>query len=157
MKRMLIAVSVTLFAATSAWAQVGVVNPNVPVTITVPPPAGSPPGTPPTTRPSVPFTTDPNQLNNPYPTLLNAGVSGTGGWGVPIRNIYMPAQAVPIVVFDRYMEAAGEAWGTQYAEVPGYVVIETTLGYLYPERWTLLSLAKGVYQWQRVPSVFQPK
>jgi hypothetical protein len=157
MKATLITLGLMFIAASPAWAQVGVVNPNVPVTITVPPPAGSPPGTPPTTRPTVPFTSEPNQLNNAYPTLLNAGVSGTGGWGVPIRNIYMPPQAVPIVVYDQYMEVAGEPWATQYAELPGYVVIETTLGYLYPERWTLLSLAKGVYQWQRVPSVFQPK
>jgi len=157
MKSALIALSLTIAAAAPTWAQVGVVNPNVPVTVTAPPPAGSPPGTPATTRPSLPFTNEPNQLNNPHPMLLNAGVSETGGWGVPIRRIYVPAQTVPIVVYDRYMEAGGEPWTTQYTEVPGYVVVETTLGYLYPERWALYSPAKGVYQWARVPSAFQPK
>jgi hypothetical protein len=157
MKRTLLAVSLIVVAATPAWAQVGVVNPNVPVTITVPPPAGSPPGTPATTRPSLPFTNEPNQLNNAHPMLLNAGVSGTGGLGVPIRQIYVPPQAVPIVVYNQYMEAAGEPWATQYTELPGYVVTETTLGYIYPERWTLYSPAKGIYQWARVPSAFQPK
>jgi hypothetical protein len=157
MKRTVIAVSLLVAASTPAWAQLGVVNPNAPVTITVPPPPGSPPGTPPPARPSIPFGNEPNQLNNPYPTLLNAGVSGTGGFGVPIRSIYMPAQTVPIVVYNQYMEAAGEPWITQYAEVPGYVVVETTLGYVYPERWALYSAAKGVYQWARVPAAFQPK
>ena len=67
-------VMLLLVMTTPAWAQVGIVNPNVPVTITVPPPPGSPAGTPSTTRPSIPFTGDPNQLNNPFPTLLNAGI-----------------------------------------------------------------------------------
>ena len=146
-----------LLVATPAGAQVGSVNPNAPVTITVPPPAGSPPRTKPTTRPSVPFTSVPNQQNNPYPTLPGAGVSGTGGYGVPIRQIWVSPQSVPIVVYDQYREGTGEQWDTQYTEIPGYYVTETTLGYLYPDRWGLFSPAKGVYQWQRVPSGFQPK
>ena len=157
MKRTLTVVSLIVTAATPAWAQLGVVNPNGPVAIITPPPAGSKPGTPSTVRPSVPFGNEPHQLNNPYPTLPNAGVSGAGAWGVPIRQIYMPAQTVPIVVYDRYMEAAGEPWTTQYTEVPGYIIIETTLGYVYPERWALYSPARGVYQWARVPATFQPK
>jgi hypothetical protein len=152
-----IVVVMLLFVTTPAWAQVGIVNPNVPVTITVPPPPGSPAGTPSTMRPSVPFTSDPNQLNNPFPTLLNAGISGTGGYGVPIRHIYMPSQAVPIVVYVAEQEVTGDHWVTQYTALPGYVVTETTLGYLYPDRWALYSPAKGVYQWQRVPAVFQSK
>src|SRR6266478_6200387 len=114
MKRTLLAVSLIVVAATPTWAQVGVVNPNVPVTITVPPPPGSPPGTPATTRPSLPFTGDPNQLNNPFPTLLNAGISGTGGYGVPIRQIYIPAQAVQIVVYVPEQEVTGDQWVAQY-------------------------------------------
>jgi hypothetical protein len=152
-----IVVVMLLLVTAPAWAQVGNVNPNVPVTITVPPPPGSPAGTPSTTRPSVPFTGEPNQLNNPFPTLLNAGISGTGGYGVPIRHIYMPAQAVPIVVYVAAQEVTGDQWVTQYTELPGYVVTETTLGYLYPDRWALYSPARGVYQWQRVPAVFQSK
>src|SRR5260370_37229717 len=81
-----ILVVMLLLVTTPAWAQVGIVNPNQPVTITVPPPPGSPAGTPSTTRPSVPFTSEPNQLNNPFPTLLNAGVSGTGGGAGPGRR-----------------------------------------------------------------------
>jgi hypothetical protein len=157
MNRTSIVVLMILLVTTPAWAQVGGVNPNVPVAITVPPPAGSPLGTPPTTRASTPFTNEPNQQNNPFPMLLNAGVSGTGGYGVPIRHIYMPPQAVQIVVYVREQEVTGDQWVTQYTELPGYYVTETTLGYLYPDRWALYSPAKGVYQWQRVPAVFQSK
>src|SRR5438105_14819769 len=99
MRAIPIAVVMLLLVTTPAWAQVGSVNPNVPLTITVPPPPGSPAGTPSTTRPSVPFTGEPNQLNNPFPTLLNAGVSGTGGDGGPLRQIYMPGPAVPAIVY----------------------------------------------------------
>ncbi|HZF05797.1 MAG TPA: hypothetical protein VE932_15800 [Patescibacteria group bacterium] len=157
MHRISIVVLMLLLVTTPAWAQVGGVNPNLPVTITVPPPAGSPPGTPPTTRPSIPFTSDPNQQNNPFPMLLNAGVSGTGGYGVPIRYIYMPPQPVQIVVYVREQEVTGDQWVTQYTELPGYYFTETTLGYLYPDRWALYTPARGIYQWQRVPAVFQPK
>ena len=157
MNRIWIVVVMMLLVTTPAWAQVGAVNPNVPSTITVPPPSGSLPGTPPTTRPSVPFTSDPNQQNNPFPTLLNAGVSGTGWYGVPIRQIYIPPQAVQIVVYAPEQEVTGDQWVAQYTELPGYYVTETTLGYLYPDRWTLSSPAKGLYQWQRVPAGFQRK
>src|SRR5439155_26936502 len=97
MKSALIALSLTIAAAAPTWAQVGVVNPNVPVTVTAPPPAGSPPGTPPATRPSLPFTNEPNQLNNPHPMLRHARGSEAGGWGVPIRRIYGAADRGPIV------------------------------------------------------------
>jgi len=108
-------------------------------------------------RASIPFGSDPNALNRPFPTTPNAGISGTGGYGVPIRHIWVAPQAVPIVVYDAHREGTGEQWNTQYTELPGYYVTETTLGYVYPERWALYTPAKGVYQWQRVPSVFQPK
>jgi hypothetical protein len=153
----IVVVIMLLLVTTPAWAQVGIVNPNVPVTITVPPPPGSPAGTPSTTRPSVPFTSEPNQLNNPHPMLPNAGVSGTGWYGVPFRQIYMPPQPVPIEVFVPQPEGVPDVWQTQYAELPGYYVTETTLGYIYPDRWTLVTPAKGIYQWQRVPSSFQRK
>src|SRR5256885_492275 len=75
----------------------------------------------------------------------------------PIRQIYIPPQAVQIVVYAPEQEVTGDQWVAQYTELPGYYVTETTLGYLYPDRWTLSSPAKGLYQWQRVPAGFQRK
>src|SRR5207244_3542598 len=71
-------------------------------------------------------------------------VSGTGWYGVPIRQIYIPPQAVQIVVYAPEQEVTGDQWVAQYTELPGYYVTETTLGYLYPDRWTLSSPAKGL-------------
>jgi hypothetical protein len=39
--------------------------------------------------------------------------------------------------------------------VPGYVVTQTTLGYDYPERWTLEQPSVGVYQWRLLPAEFR--
>jgi len=128
-----------LLLGAPAWGQIGTVNPNTPV-----------PGT-------TPFGSQPHPLNNPYPTLPGAGVSGTGGYGVPFRQFYMPPQSVPIEVFVQQPEGVPDVWQTQYAELPGYYVTETTLGYIYPDRWMLVTPAKGIYQWQRVPSEFRRK
>jgi len=45
----------------------------------------------------------------------------------------------------------------QLVEIPGYVITETTTGYVIPERWTLVQTGLGVYQWQRVPGEFRRK
>jgi hypothetical protein len=45
----------------------------------------------------------------------------------------------------------------QVLEIPGYVVTETTAGYIYPERWTLQRTATGGLQWVRLPQQFQRK
>jgi hypothetical protein len=87
----------------------------------------------------------------------NAGVITTGGLGVPIRQIWMPPQSVPVEVLVPKTETEAERWDTQSTEIPGYYYTETTLGYIYPERWALYSPEKGLYEWQRVPWAFQPK
>ena len=45
----------------------------------------------------------------------------------------------------------------QVVTIPGYVLAETTNGYLYPQRWTLEQLNVGVYQWRLRPQEFQLK
>jgi hypothetical protein len=150
-------VATIVLVVTPAWAQVGTVNPNVPVTITVPPPPGSPPGTKPTTRPSIPFTNEPSQLNNPYPTLPNAGLGYSGQTGIPIAQYWVPPQPVEILLYVPTPPGIPEEWVTQYTEIPGYYVTETTSGFLYPDRWALANPAKGVYQWQRVPAEYRKK
>jgi hypothetical protein len=37
-------------------------------------------------------------------------------------------------------------------EIPGYFVTVTTFGYVIPERWTLLQVGPGAYQWARLPA-----
>ncbi len=45
----------------------------------------------------------------------------------------------------------------QVLEIPGYIVTETTAGYIYPERWTLQRTAAGGLTWVRLPAQFQRK
>jgi hypothetical protein len=93
----------------------------------------------------------------PHPMMPWSGVPTTSGLGVPIRQIWMPPKSVPIEVFVPKSETEPERWDTQYTEVPGYYYTETTLGYIYPDRWALYSPERGRYEWQRVPSAFTPK
>jgi hypothetical protein len=140
----------SLIIGAPASAQLGTVNPHFPAAL---PPASLSGPLP----PSYPPVSQPNPLHNAHSMQPNAGVITTGGLGVPFRQIWVPPQAVPIIVYDQHREGTGEQWVTQYTELPGYYVTETTLGYLYPDRWTLVSSQKGIYQWQRVPAAFRPK
>jgi hypothetical protein len=45
----------------------------------------------------------------------------------------------------------------QQVTIPGYHVRETTVGYHYPERWTIEPAGPNVYRWQRIPPQFVPK
>jgi hypothetical protein len=98
-----------------------------------------------------------DHINNPHPGMPWSGVPTASGYGVPIRQIWAPPQSVPIEVLVPKSEDTPERWDTQYTEIPGYYYTETTLGYIYPERWGLYSPEKGRYEWQRVPAAFQPK
>jgi hypothetical protein len=108
-------------------------------------------------RPAVPFGSDPHPLNRPYPTTPNAGLGYSGQTGAPIAQYWVPPQAVALQVYVPQPEGVPDDWQTQYTEIPGYYVTETTIGYLYPDRWTIVSPAKGIYQWQRVPAEFRSK
>jgi hypothetical protein len=45
----------------------------------------------------------------------------------------------------------------QVVEIPGYVMTETTTGFVIPERWTIVQTGPGVFQWQRAPAEFRRK
>lgn len=130
-----------LALAAPAAAQLGVPNPSV----DFPPPQVQP------------FGTAPHPLNNPHPTLPNAGLGHSSNYGQVIRQIWVPPRPVAI---QRYVATAPgypAQYETQWVEVPGYWILETTLGFLYPEHWTLVQANVGVYQWVRVASRFQPR
>ena len=101
----------------------------------------------------------PSPTSPPHPSMPWSGPSAPGraGYGNVIRYIQIPPQQVEIEV------AAPGAGGTsgetqkQVVEIPGYVVTETTTGFLYPERISLQQTSPGVYQWVTLPQQFQPK
>jgi hypothetical protein len=45
----------------------------------------------------------------------------------------------------------------QQLTVPGYYVRETTVGFHYPERWTIEQAAPNVYRWRQIAPQFVPK
>jgi hypothetical protein len=45
----------------------------------------------------------------------------------------------------------------QVVMIPGYTVRETTVGYHYPERWTIEQVGPGTYRWRMLPPQFVPK
>jgi hypothetical protein len=77
--------------------------------------------------------------------------------GQPIRYIPVPAQQVTIDIPVDVPAGVPPQTQAQLVEIPGYVMTETTIGYVVPERWTLQQPGAGVFQWQRVPAEFRRK
>jgi hypothetical protein len=76
-------------------------------------------------------------------------------YGDFVRYIEVPAQQVTIQV--PVKDAPAGQTQAQNVEIPGYTVAETTIGYWYPARTTLVQLSPGVYQWQTLPAEFKRK
>ena len=117
-----------------------------------PPPSGQ--NTPPTPGN---ITNVPNDF--PTPTQPWYGVPGPmrGNFGSVVRYIEVPPAQVVVNV---YVSGPGSFSGgvePQMFEIPGYVVTETTTGYIYPPRVNLQEVTPGVYQWVTLPQQFQPK
>ena len=132
----------------------GIVNPDGTVNIIRPFPAGPfvvvPPGTP-FSRETVPFSDEPNRANNAHPMMPAAGL------GYAVRQIWMPPRPVVMQVYVPTPGAVTPTYQAMQAEVPGYYVVQTTTGYVYPERWVIDQLNVGVYQWRKVPAQFVPR
>ena len=45
----------------------------------------------------------------------------------------------------------------QQVTVPGYYVRETTVGFHYPDRWTIEQAGPNDYRWRQLPAQFVPK
>ncbi len=77
--------------------------------------------------------------------------------GQVVGYIQVPSEQV---VIDAYVPGPGSFSGEQQqqvVEIPGYVITETTKGYLYPPRWRLRQVNVGVYQWEVAPEEFVRK
>jgi hypothetical protein len=159
-----VAIVLLLGVASPAVAQLGGTNPQGPVFIVRPDPRGPffvvPPRFP-GSRETVPFVDEPHRLNNPHPMLPNAALGYAAGQMLPnaalgyaARQVWVPPQPLVMQVYVPAPSGVPAQYQTQYAEIPGFYVTETTTGYLYPERWTIDQLNVGVYQWRKVPSQF---
>jgi hypothetical protein len=77
--------------------------------------------------------------------------------GQVIRYIQVPPQPVTIEVPVNVPSGVVPQTQSRTVEIPGYVIAETTTGFLYPERWTIQQTGAGVFQWVRVPQEFRRK
>ena len=94
----------------------------------------------------------PHRSTNPYRMGADAVT-----YGQVVGYVEVPPQQV---VINAYVPGPGSFSGEfqpQLLEIPGYLVTETSTGYLYPERWGLQEVTQGVYRWVRLPQQFQPK
>jgi hypothetical protein len=79
------------------------------------------------------------------------------GLGHAVSRIWVAPQPVAVQVYVPAPEGVPARYQTQLAEVPGFYVVQTTTGYLYPERWVLDQLNVGVYRWRKAPAQFVPR
>ena len=89
--------------------------------------------------------------NFPYPTMPWAGASRPEVYGQVVGYREMPPQQVTVELPATGAETAPFRLQPQVVTIPGYIVTETTNGYLYPERWTVEQLNVGVYQLRLLP------
>ena len=90
---------------------------------------------------------------NPY----NPDYPSPAKYGQVVRYIEVPPQQVVVPV---YIPGPGSFPGEfeqQVVEIPGYVVTETTTGYIHPQRWSLEQVSPGVYYWRVLPPLFTRK
>jgi hypothetical protein len=136
--RGLAAAALLLLLAVPAGAQLGVPNPPVPPAGPEPPPFGS----------------QPHPFNNPHPALPWAGP--WKGIDVPVRVIEVPARTVVLPMVAAEPGSPTGAVELREVTLPGYVVTETTRGWVVHEHWGV-EPADSVYRWTWRPTYFVAK
>jgi hypothetical protein len=150
MRLALALVALLFFAPAAALAQSAGGNAQPPVAGNAQSPSGR--NLPPTPANLV---RHPNQFPHPvfpWNSLTRPEIQGT-----PVAYIPVSPQEVTITVAAPTPAGLPIEWRQEVVTIPGYLVTETTTGYLYPERWTLDQLNLGVYQWRLLPAEFRPK
>ena len=94
----------------------------------------------------------PHPNTNPYRRGADAVT-----YGQVVGYVEVPPQQVVINVYIPGPGSFSGEYEQQVIEIPGYVVAETTTGYIYPLRWSVQQLTPGVYQWVALPEQFQPR
>ena len=96
-----------------------------------------------------------NPNNFPHPVQPWNGLTRPEAKGPTLAYITVPPQQVTIVVPEPPVNGEPARWRELVVTVPAYVITQTTLGYEYPERWTLEQTSPGVYQWRVLPAEFR--
>ncbi len=75
-------------------------------------------------------------------------------YGSAIQQIEVPPQQVIVNVYVPGPGSFSGGFEPQLIEIPGYVVTETSTGYIYPARVGLREVTPGVFNWVTEQSVF---
>ena len=118
----------------------------------VPPNPGS--NTPPTQGNVTGF---PNTFPHPINPWTGVTNPNRGFQGSVIGYIQVPPQQVVVNVYVPGPGSLSGGFEPQLFEIPGYVVTETTTGYVYPARVGLREVTPGVFNWVTDPPGFQPR
>ena len=78
-------------------------------------------------------------------------------YGQPIRYIEVPAQQIVLEMAVDVPAGVPPETRPQIVEIPGYLMLETTTGYVISEHWTVVQAGAGVFEWARVPAEFRHK
>lgn len=119
--------------------------------------AQSPSSIPP--HPTMPWFGLPYPVGADYGIVPNRPPKAQDVWlyGTVVRYIEVPPQQVVINTFLAGPGSFSGEYQEQVVEIPGYIVTETTTGYLYPARTVLEQPTPGVYQWRVLPKFFTRK
>ena len=101
---------------------------------------------------------NPYNPNFPYPnTNPYRRAADSATYGQVTGYVEVPPQQVVILVYVPGPGSFSGEYEPQVIEIPGYVVTETSTGYIYPPRWGVQQVTPGVHQWVALPQQFQPK
>lgn len=92
----------------------------------------------------------------PHPTMPWSQFSRPD-YGQAIRYIEVPTQQIVLDMAVDVPAGVPPETRSQIVEIPGYLILETTMGYVIPEHWTVVQAGAGVFQWQRLPAEFWHK
>jgi len=119
------------------------INPNPP------PPSGR------NTPPSIPAILGiPHDFSHPVESWYGVPDPKRVNYGRAIQQIEVPPRQL---ILNVYMPGPGSFSGgfePRLFEIPGYVVTETSTGYIYPARVGLREVTPGVFNWVTEQSVF---
>ena len=123
--------------------------PPQPVTLEyIVPPAATEDAPPPTVEP-----TPPPASGEPRGGDAKGGEAKAPDTKEPETKVETPPEAAP----PAEKPPEGPQIVRQQLTVPGYYVRETTVGFHYPERWTIEPAGPNVYRWRQIAPQFVPK
>ena len=123
--------------------------PPQPVTLEyIVPPAATEGAPPPTVEP-----TPPPASSEPRGGDAKGGEAKAPDTKEPEPKVETPPEAAP----PAEKPPEGPQIVRQQLTVPGYYVRETTVGFHYPERWTIEQAGPNVYRWRQIAPQFVPK